>query len=78
MFRIACLFASLFPLSGMADDEPRIFLIGNSLTWDTIPAKLDGHVQWHVDCGKSLKYINEHPEEPCVKTSSLWPQTLQE
>jgi hypothetical protein len=33
----------------------KIFLIGNSLTWDTLPGLLDGDVQWHVDCGKNLK-----------------------
>ncbi|QGQ25372.1 hypothetical protein F1728_22980 [Gimesia benthica] len=54
------------------------YLIGNSLTWDTAPALLDGDVQWHVDCGKSLPYIHEHPEQPCVKTSTLWPAALKE
>lgn len=54
------------------------YLIGNSLTWDTAPALLDGDVQWHVDCGKSLPYIYEHPEKPCVKTSTLWPTALKE
>ncbi len=52
------------------------YLIGNSLTWDTIPGFLDGDVQWHVDCGKSLPYIFEHPEAPCVKSSTLWPNAL--
>ena len=47
------------------------FLIGNSLTWDTVPSKLDGDVQWHVDCGKSLPFIYENPQKPCVKTSTL-------
>ncbi|MCA9005030.1 MAG: hypothetical protein KDA70_07115 [Planctomycetaceae bacterium] len=54
------------------------YLIGNSLTWDTAPSLLDGDVQWHVDCGKSLPYIMAHPEMPCVKTSTLWPQALKE
>lgn len=54
------------------------YLIGNSLTWDTAPALLDGDVQWHVDCGKSLPYIHEHPGQPCVKTSTLWPAALKE
>ncbi len=54
------------------------YLIGNSLTWDTVPSLLDGDVQWHVDCGKSLPYIFAHPEKPCVKTSTLWPQALKE
>lgn len=53
-----------------------IYLIGNSLTWDTIPAKLDRDVQWHVDCGKPLTFIHENPSAPCVKTSTLWPDAL--
>ncbi|CAK9014555.1 Beta_helix domain-containing protein, partial [Durusdinium trenchii] len=57
--------------------EQRVFLIGNSLTWDTIPSRLDGNVHWHVDCGKSLKYIFEHTESPCVRTSRLWPEAFQ-
>ncbi len=54
----------------------RVFLIGNSLTWDTMPSSLDGEVLWHVDCGKSLPYIHKHPESPCVKSSTLWPRAL--
>lgn len=57
---------------------PSLFLIGNSLTWDTVPSRIDGEVQWHVDCGKSLKYILENPAMPCVKTSTLWPQAFKE
>lgn len=53
-----------------------IYLIGNSLTWDTLPGLLDGQVMWHVDCGKNLRYIHEHPERPCVKTSTPWPEAL--
>ncbi len=56
----------------------RYYLIGNSLTWDTVPSRLDGDVQWHVDCGKSLPYILANPEAPCVKTSTLWPTALRE
>ncbi|TWU40865.1 alpha-L-fucosidase [Novipirellula artificiosorum] len=52
------------------------FLIGNSLTWDTRPTLLDGDVQFHVDCGKSLPYIRDHFESPCVKESTLWPEAL--
>ncbi len=63
---------------GAAAAEKSVFLIGNSLTWDTVPAKLDGDVQWHVDCGKSLPYIHANPEKPCVKASTLWPKALSE
>ncbi|MFK7776867.1 MAG: hypothetical protein QM501_01935 [Gimesia sp.] len=62
-----------------ADEKKKsYYLIGNSLTWDTVPSLLDGDVQWHVDCGKSLPYIFAHPEKPCVKNSTLWPQALKE
>ncbi|MEM7700000.1 MAG: hypothetical protein AAF236_16515 [Verrucomicrobiota bacterium] len=57
---------------------PRVFLIGNSLTWDTVPSRLDGPVRWHVDCGKPLPYIFANPAKPCVKTSSLWPSALKQ
>jgi hypothetical protein len=54
----------------------RVFLIGNSLTWDTVPSRLAGDVQWHVDCGAALPYIHAHPQKPCVKDSTLWPKAL--
>lgn len=66
----------LWVSSGGAADSA--FLIGNSLTWDTVPSALDGDVQWHVDCGKSLPYIHANPAKPCVKTSTLWPRALKE
>jgi len=66
-------------LSLQAEEKAKsYYLIGNSLTWDTAPALLAGDVQWHVDCGKSLPYIHEHPEQPCVKTSTLWPTALKD
>jgi len=67
----------LFVARAGAEEPSRSFyLIGNSLTWDTIPSRLDGDVQWHVDCGKSLPYIYSNPGKPCVKTSTLWPEAL--
>lgn len=54
------------------------YLIGNSLTWDTIPGLLDGDTQWHVDCGVPLRHIFAKPEKPCVKTSTIWPKALKE
>ena len=76
-------FFALLPLGFSQDDTDAgkaasHFLIGNSLTWDTVPPKLDGDVQWHVGCGKSLPYLFQNPEEPCVKTSTLWPAALKE
>lgn len=58
--------------------NPKIFLIGNSLTWDTVPALLAGDVAWHVDCGKSLHYIYHHPEKPCVPSSTVWTTALKQ
>lgn len=52
------------------------YLIGNSLTWDTLPPRLEGNVHWHVDCGKPLPYILANPDRPCVGTSRLWPDAL--
>ena len=52
------------------------YLIGNSLTWDTVPPQLDGDVQWHVDCGVSLQHIFANPQQPCVNSSTLWPTAL--
>lgn len=76
-FVLVWVIASAGSLDGNAAPKaPSYYLIGNSLTWDTVPPRLDGDVQWHVDCGKSLPYIHEHPAKPCVKTSTLWPQAL--
>lgn len=54
----------------------KVYLIGNSLTWDTLPGLLDGNVMWHVDCGKNLQYIHDHPAKPCVRTSTRWDVAL--
>ena len=54
------------------------YLIGKSLTWDTVPQRLDGDVQWHVDCGVSLPYIYSNPNKPCVKESTVWPTALRD
>jgi hypothetical protein len=65
-----------------ADAPPKIYLIGNSLTWDTVPESLAGpdlpaaNVAWHVDCGVSLPHIKAHPEKPCVESSTKWPEAL--
>lgn len=64
---------------GFAEEKPKsIYLIGNSLTWDTRPTLLDGDVQYHVGCGKSLPYLFENSGMPCVKTSTVWPEALKE
>ena len=56
--------------------QKQIYLIGNSLTWDTLPPRLDERVLWHVDCGKSLRFIFENPRSPCVPSSRIWPLAL--
>ncbi len=65
-------------LSSTDSAAPCYYLIGNSLTNDTVPSRLDGDVQWHIDCGKSLPYIFHNPTQPCVKTSRLWPDALEQ
>lgn len=64
--------------SASADDRQpvRTYLIGNSLTWDTVPSALSGPVQWHVDCGVSLPVIRSKTEPPCVASSTVWPTAL--
>ena len=72
-FLVIC-FLSAGCLEAYADS---VFTIGNSLTWDTRPGLLDGDVEWHIDCGKNLQYIHDHPANPClIATSSLWPDAL--
>lgn len=81
--RILCLLticAVMRPSATPAEDSQTssYYLIGNSLTWDTLPGLLDGDVQWHVDCGKSLPFLHDSPDKPCVKSSTLWPTALKE
>jgi hypothetical protein len=57
---------------------PRCFLIGNSLTWDTVPNRMGDRVQWHVDCGVPLTAIFANPDKPCVKESRIWPEALRD
>ena len=66
--------------NGHTQEPPatRCYLIGNSLTWDTVPPLLSGDVQWHVDCGVHLPFIHANPEKPCVKESTLWPTALRD
>ncbi len=73
---IACLAMLLGGTCVAQEAKTKIYLIGNSLTWDTLPGLLDGTVMWHVDCGKNLQYIHNHPSKPCVRTSTPWNQAL--
>lgn len=49
--------------------------IGNSLTNDTVVNRIAG-TTWHIDCGKSLPFIEANPDNPCVASSTLWPTAL--
>lgn len=73
---LGCLLCLSSFCAGQDAPQSKVFLIGNSLTWDTLPGLLDGNIQWHVDCGKNLKYIYEHPKKPCVRTSTSWDKAL--
>ena len=57
---------------------PRCYLIGNSLTWDTVPGRMGSRVQWHVDCGVPLTAIFANPDKPCVKESRIWTEALRD
>ena len=63
----------LFPNPAFADD---IFLVGNSLTWDTVPAWLDGNVQWDIYCNRNLDYIYKNAGNSCVGTATDWDDAL--
>lgn len=80
LFGLALLCLQVFAPSGWSQSkaDSKIYLIGNSLTADTLPSLLDGLVQWHIDCGKNLQFIHDHPEKPCVKNSTLWTDALRD
>ena len=68
--------APVLMTAGAQEPTASYYLVGNSLTWDTMPPRLDGDVQWHVVCGKNLPYIHKNPDEFCVTSSKLWPEAL--
>jgi hypothetical protein len=77
---LSAVLVSVTSTVGLAKDPSQLhyYLIGNSLTWDTVPQRLSGDVQWHVDCGVSLPFIYANSAKPCVKSSSLWPTALRD
>jgi len=76
-FLCPLILAASVSVSSLADETKKsVYLIGNSLTQDTQPMKLDGDVQWHIGCGKSLPYLFENSGMPCVKNSTVWPEAL--
>jgi hypothetical protein len=66
------------PAGSPKSPGPRCYLIGNSLTWDTVPNRMGDRVQWHVDCGVPLTAIFANPDKPCVKESRIWPEALRD
>ena len=81
LFKLLILCLGLIAYTQASPDTPDLkknFLIGNSLTWDTIPGLLADDTQWHVDCGVPLRHIYAKPDKPCVKTSTIWPKALKE
>ena len=80
LFVCAAILVALNSDRGLSQDSSgkSFYLIGNSLTWDTVPQQLDGDTQWHVDCGVSLPYIHANPAKPCVKQSTIWPKALRD
>ena len=65
---LIAVFTLLFPGTILADT---VFMLGNSLTWDTRPWNVDDS-QWHVYCNKNLKYIQENPTGHCISSSLPW------
>lgn len=66
----------LFACVASGNDPLKLYQIGNSHTWDSMPR--DGFPLlveqagrtlvngWHIECGQSLAYITGNPEEVCV------------
>ena len=77
---LAALLVGVITLPACAQDaaQSRYYLIGNSLTWDTVPPLLSGDTQWHVDCGVSLQVIHTKTEKPCIQNSTVWTTALKE
>lgn len=79
MKRITLLTTILFfclTANAAAQSPQRIFMIGNSLTWDTYPHELYRQVEYHIDCGRNLQYIFDNPAAPCLEISHLWTDAL--
>ncbi len=72
---VAALVFIALGLAATAQGAPRVYRIGNSLTWDSQPKAIEAlaaqrgleHVEaYHINCGQSLQRIWTHPEEVCV------------
>lgn len=53
------------------------FLIGNSLTYGTLPNQLDGEIDYHIQCNENLHQIATDPWV-CVDDATLWTEALAE
>ena len=52
-----------------------VFLIGNSLTWNTRPWAINESnfdLDWSIFCGQNLQFIYDHPQGYCVDSSFTW------
>lgn len=70
---VGALMVLLLAASAKAD---LIYNIGNSLTWDTVPSRIDGDVEWDVFCNRNLQYIYDNPAGYCVNSSIRWDNAL--
>lgn len=72
----AFLFLVCLTGTAAAQTPERIYMIGNSLTWDTFPHELYRHVEYHIDCSRNLQYIFDNPDAPCFDISRVWTDAL--
>jgi hypothetical protein len=53
-----------------------VYVIGNSLSSDTLPFALENDPEAHLFCAKSLDYIFNNPDGHCGENSTPWPEVL--
>lgn len=73
---VAAALAACLSIAAAPVRADSVYLIGNSLTWDTQPELLDGMIGHHVDCNKTLPFIHANPASECVASSSDWSLAL--
>lgn len=64
----------LFSTSVTANAD--IFLVGNSLTWDSRPMLLDEPSDFHIRSGRNLKHIYENPFDLSPTEAVSWQDAL--
>lgn len=70
---LAWTFAAATPYSTSAD---LIYAIGNSLTQDAQPLRLDGQIQNAIHCSQNLQQIWDDPAGFCGNTTTRWDTAL--